>query len=72
MLLQSIFNARKGILKPQIISPKPIMNALIKIIPSFRKDTISPIRLSKNSINLICKVCDINVFIGEGNHPIFN
>jgi hypothetical protein len=42
------------------------MNALIKIMPSFRKDTISSIPMSKNSVNLIYKVCDVNVYIDEG------
>jgi hypothetical protein len=31
MFLQSVFNARKWILQPQIISPKLIMNALFKL-----------------------------------------
>jgi chromosome segregation ATPase len=44
ILLQSITNARKGILEPQIVSPKLIMDALIQSMPSFPKDT-SPFSL---------------------------
>jgi hypothetical protein len=39
ILLQSISKARKGILQPQIISPKLIMDALIQSKLSFPKDT---------------------------------
>lgn len=66
ILLQSIVNARKGILQPQIVSPKVIMDALTQSIPSFPKDTTSPFPLSKSSLNLIYKTCDIHVYIDEG------
>jgi hypothetical protein len=66
ILLQSIVNAQKGILQPQIVSPKLIMDALIQSMPSFPKDTTSPFPLSKNSINLIYKVCNVHVYIDDG------
>jgi hypothetical protein len=42
------------------------MKALIQSIPSFPKDTTAPFPLSKNSINLVYKICDIHVYIDEG------
>jgi hypothetical protein len=51
ILLQSITNARKVIIEPQIISPKLILDALIQSMPSFPKDTTPPFPLSKNSLN---------------------
>lgn len=62
-LLQSITNARKGILEPRVVAPKLIMDALTKSMPSFPKDTISPFSLSKNSINLIYRICDVHVYL---------
>jgi hypothetical protein len=66
ILLQSIVNARKGILQPQIVSPKFIMDALIQSMPSFPEDSTSPFPLSKNSINFSYNVCNIYVYIDEG------
>jgi hypothetical protein len=66
ILLQSVISARRGILHPQIVSPKLIMDALIQSMPSFPKDTIPPFPLSKNSMNLIYKVCSMHVYINEG------
>jgi hypothetical protein len=65
ILLQSITNARKGILEPRIISPKLIMDALIQSMPSFPKDTAPPFALSKDSLNLIYRVCAIHVYINN-------
>jgi hypothetical protein len=42
------------------------MNALMQTIPSFPRDTTAPFPLSKNSLNLIYKICDIHVYIDEG------
>jgi hypothetical protein len=66
ILLQSIVNARKGILQPQIVSPKVIMDALMQSMPSFPKDTTSPFPLSKKSLDLMYKVCNIHVYVDEG------
>jgi uncharacterized phage infection (PIP) family protein YhgE len=49
ILLQSIPSVRKGILEPQVVSPKLILDVLIQSMPSFPKAT-SPFSLSKNSI----------------------
>jgi hypothetical protein len=51
ILLQSITNARKGVLQPQVVSPKLIMDA--------------PFPLSKNPLNLDYKVYDINVYLDK-------
>jgi hypothetical protein len=63
ILLQSIINARKGILEQQIVSPKLIMDALTQSMPTFPKDTATFFSLSKGCLNLIYNVCDIYVYI---------
>jgi hypothetical protein len=65
IVLESIVDARKGILSPQIVSPKIIMDTLIQSMPSFPKDTLPTFPLSKDSINSLYKVCDIHVYIDE-------
>ncbi|KDR06843.1 hypothetical protein L798_03895 [Zootermopsis nevadensis] len=44
ILLQSVTNARKGILQPQVVSPKMIMNAWFQSMPSFPKIPLHPFR----------------------------
>jgi hypothetical protein len=66
IVLESIVNARKGILPPQIVSPKLIMDTLMQSMSSFPKDTLPPFPLSRESINLLYKVCDIHVYIDGG------
>jgi hypothetical protein len=66
IVLESIVDARKGTVSPQIVSPKSIMDTLIQSMPSFPKGTLPPFPLSKDSINLLYKVCDIHVYIDEG------
>jgi hypothetical protein len=66
IVLESIVDARKGIVSPQIVSPKLIMDTLIQSLPSFPKDTLPPFPLSKESINLFYKVSDVQVYINEG------
>jgi hypothetical protein len=61
--VQSVTNAREGILEPRIISPKLILDALLNSMSSFPKDTTSPFPLSKSSINLIYRVCETHVYI---------
>jgi hypothetical protein len=62
ILLQSITNAKKGILQPQV-SLKLIIDMLVQSMPSFPKDTMPPFSLSKNSLNLVYTVggsnCDL-------------
>jgi hypothetical protein len=45
------------------------MDALIESMSSFWKECypILSYPLSKDSINLVCKACDIYVYIDEGN-----
>jgi hypothetical protein len=64
--IDSIVNARQGILQPEVVLPSLLIDALTKIIPSFPKDTTIPFHLSKNSANLLYKICDFHVYISEG------
>jgi hypothetical protein len=66
ILINSIVDARKGILQPQVIPPSLLMDALTQSIPYFPKDTVAPFPLSKNSANLLYRVCDVHVYIYEG------
>ncbi|XP_023723395.1 uncharacterized protein LOC111873154 [Cryptotermes secundus] len=66
VLLESIMQARQGILSPQIVSPQLVMDSVIQSMSSFPKDTIPPFPFIKDSINLLYKVCDIHVYMNEG------
>jgi hypothetical protein len=66
IVIEGIMHARQGILSPQIASPTLIMDSLIRSMPSFPKDVIPPFPLSKDSINLVYKICGIHVYINEG------
>jgi hypothetical protein len=66
VLVDSIINARKGILQPQEVPPNLLMDALTRSIPSFPKETTALFPLSKDSINLLYKICDIHVYLSDG------
>jgi hypothetical protein len=66
IVLESIMHARQGILSPQIVSPQPVMDSLIQSMPHFPKDNIPPFPLSKDSFNLLYKICNIHVYRNEG------
>jgi hypothetical protein len=42
------------------------MDSLIQSMPSFPKDTILPFPLSKDSMYLLYKICDVHVYLNEG------
>lgn len=65
ILIDSIVNARKGILQPQVVPPSLLIEALIKSSPSFPKETITPFPLSKDSTNILYKLCDVHVYISD-------
>jgi hypothetical protein len=66
VLIDSIVNARKGILQPQVVSPGLPMVDLTRSIPSFPKDRIAPFPLSKDSTNLLHRICDVHVYLSDG------
>ena len=53
LLIDSVINAQKGVLQPQVISPVTLMDVLIKSISAFPKDTTLPFPLSKDSVHLL-------------------
>ena len=59
ILIDSVINAHKGVLQPQIVSPATLMNTLIKNSQAFPKDTTLPFPLSKDSTHLLfdCAIC---------------
>jgi len=50
-LIDSVMNARKGVIQPQIVSPTTLMEVLIKSVYAFPKDTTLPSPLSKGSVH---------------------
>ncbi|PNF43795.1 hypothetical protein B7P43_G09756 [Cryptotermes secundus] len=63
IVIVSIINARKGTLQPQVVPPSLLMDALTRSFPSFPKESMTPFPLSKDSINLLLKICDIRVHV---------
>ena len=66
VLIDSVVNARKGVLQPQIKSPLTLMETLIKSLSAFSKDTALPFPLSKDSAHLTLRLCDLQVYIKNG------
>jgi hypothetical protein len=64
--IDSILNARKGILQPQVVAPHHLMEVLTRSIPSFPKDTTTPFPLSEDSMNLLHRICDLHVYLKDG------
>jgi hypothetical protein len=58
LIIESVINTQKGVIQPQIISLK-----LIRSISSFLKETMAPFILSKDSMSLITKICDIHIYV---------
>jgi len=65
LLIDSVINAQKVVL-PQIISPVTLMEALIKSVSAFPKDTALPFPLSKDSAHLTPRLCDLQIYIKNG------
>jgi hypothetical protein len=65
-LMNRVVNAQTGILQPQLISPVTLMDALLKSVPAFPKDTTLPFPLSKGSAHLLIRLCDLQVYIKHG------
>jgi hypothetical protein len=66
LLIDSVIHAQKGVLQPQIASTVTLMEALIKSIPAFPKDTSLPIPMSKDSAPLLVRLCELQVYINNG------
>jgi hypothetical protein len=66
LLLNSVVQAQKGMLQPQIVSPATLMESLIKSAPAIPKDTTFPFLLSKDSIHLLLRLIELHVYIQDG------
>jgi hypothetical protein len=66
LMIESVLNAQKGILQPQIVPANLLMETLRKSASVFPKDTMAPFAFSKDSFSWISKVCDIHIYIKEG------
>jgi hypothetical protein len=66
LLIDSVVNAQKGVLQPQVISPATVMETLIKGVSAFPKDTTPPFPLSKDSAHVLFRLCDLQVYIKDG------
>jgi hypothetical protein len=66
LMIESVINAQKGILQPQIVAPSLILETLKKSISGFPKETMAPFTISKDSANLLYKICDVNVYAKDG------
>jgi len=54
-LIDSVINAQKVVLQPQVISPLSLMDALIKSVSAVPNDTALPLPLSKDSALLLLR-----------------
>jgi len=63
ILIDSVINAHKGVLQPQIVSPATLMGSLIKSSLAFPKDTTLPFPQSKDSTHLLFRLCNLQVYI---------
>ena len=66
LLIESVINAQKGALQPQVVSPTTLMEVLIKSVSAFPKDTTLPFPLSKYSAHLMLRLRELQVYIKNG------
>ena len=66
LLIDSVGNAQKGVLQPQIISPYSLMEALMKSVSALPRDVMFPFPLSKDSAYLALRVCNLQVYVSNG------
>jgi hypothetical protein len=66
LVINSVVHAQKGVLKPQFIPPATVMESLMRSAPAFPKDTTLPFPLSKDSIHLLFRLCELQVYIKNG------
>jgi hypothetical protein len=63
LMIESVINAQKGVLQPQIVAPSLIMKTLKGSTSAFPKEIMAPFIFGKDSANLIPKVCDISIYV---------
>jgi len=63
LVLDSVLHVQAGNLQPQIVLPKLLLEALRGSRSFSPRDTILPFSLSKDSTDLICKVCEIQIYL---------
>jgi hypothetical protein len=61
LLIDSVINAQKGVLQPQIFTPSLLIETLQKSVPAFLKDTMAPFIIGKDADSLITRVCDVHI-----------
>jgi hypothetical protein len=66
LMIESVINAQKGVLQPQIVAPSLIMETLKGSTSAFPKETMASFIFGKDSANLIPKVCDISISVNDG------
>ena len=66
LLLDSVLRAQARKVQPQLVPPKLLLESLRESQASYPRDTILPFPLSGDSISLVYKVCDVQVFIQNG------
>jgi hypothetical protein len=67
LLIDSLVNAQKGVLQPQIISPIVLMETLIRSVSAFPKEMTLPFSLSKDSAHLLIRLCELQVYIKDSS-----
>jgi hypothetical protein len=65
LLNDSVGNAKKVVLQPQITSPYSLMEALLKSVSALPRDVMFPFPLSKDSAYLVL-VCNIQIYVSNG------
>jgi hypothetical protein len=63
LIIESVINAQKGILQPQIVAPSLVSEILKGSISAFPKETMAPFIIGKESAHLLYKICDINIYV---------
>ncbi|PNF42917.1 hypothetical protein B7P43_G12321 [Cryptotermes secundus] len=66
LMIESVINAQRGMLQLQIVAPSLILETLKRSIAEFPKEKMAPFVISKDSSNLIYKICDINIYVKDG------
>jgi hypothetical protein len=66
LMIESVLNAQKGILQPQIESLEKIIEVLQKSVSLFPKDTMAPFTLSKDSAGILLRICDVHIYLRDG------
>ena len=63
IMLHSLVEVQRGVLHPQVVSPLNVITALMRASPYFPPDTSLPFPLSKDSVYLLYKLCEVNVYM---------